>query len=116
MRGVLGRDLRRELAVVHQRAVEPVLLVEVAEDRRQDVERLLVRVSARHGRPDQLGPGERDLVGHRDVPSRVQFGDPGAGCSTSGPFGSGPKYFAIHCFACAGSKSPARQRLALFGA
>ena len=35
--------------------------------------------------------------------------------STGGPGGMGPKYFAIHSFALAGSKSPLMQSVALFG-
>ena len=50
-----------------KRPEEPVLLVEPAEDLRQDVDRRLVPIAPRHRRPDQLDPGERDVVVQRHV-------------------------------------------------
>ena len=66
-RRVAGRDRGCEPAIVHERPEEPVLLIEPAENLRQDVDRRLIPIPPRYRRPDQLDPGERDVVVQRHM-------------------------------------------------
>ena len=60
-------NLGRKLPVIHEGSKQAVLLGQPPQNGRQHVQGRLVGMIGRHGRPDQLGAGLADRIGHPNV-------------------------------------------------
>ena len=86
------------------------------EDVAQHVERVLILAVEAHRRPLDVQPRNLDAILERQALLAGQRRGAILGRVIGLPRGMSPKYFAIHAFACSGSKSPTITSVALFGA